>query len=531
MNAVLYARVSSERQAEKDLSISAQLKAMRKYASDHEYDIVREFIDEAESARSANRPAFQEMISLARSKMKPFDIVLVWKLSRFARNREDSIIYKSLLRKRGIQVISINEKVDNSPAGKLLEGVIEVIDEFYSENLSQEARRGLRECASRGFFPGGSTPLGYKQVTVIDGRAKRKALEIDEDWAPVVIRIFNLSRQGYGAKEIAGSLNKDGITTLKGYEWSKASVMYILKNDIYTGDLIWPSMRRLKPGEEQIVIKDHHPALINWEDYNEIQNSIANRSPKNVHPKRVASNYLLSGLLYCAKCGKSMQAGTAKSGNYKYYNCYTKLRVNNSACNCKAIGTRKIESAIIEKLKDRVLTEENLLKLLELTNAELKKQSTESTEKIDQLKRQLTEKERKIERLYEAIEGGKIELDDLTPRLRKLKSDAQEFRLKIEELRSKADLSKTNISISLPELRRYVKDLYLILSKGKFFEQRKFLQSFIKKIDYDYPQVTMHYTIPLNLNGNGKNEVLSIGKKSGVDETRTRDLLRDRQAF
>jgi DNA invertase Pin-like site-specific DNA recombinase len=109
MKAALYARVSSERQAEKDLSIPAQLKALKKYALDREWDVVAEYVDEGESARTANRPAFREMISTAKKRERPFDTILVWKLSRFARNREDSILYKSLLRKRGISVISINE--------------------------------------------------------------------------------------------------------------------------------------------------------------------------------------------------------------------------------------------------------------------------------------------------------------------------------------------------------------------------------------------------------------------------------------
>src|SRR5688572_32410820 len=109
MKVVLYARVSSEKQAEKDLSIAAQLKALRKYALERGWETSREFVDEAESARSANRPAFKEMIALGRQRHKCFDAILVWKLSRFARNREDSIIYKSLLRKYGISVISINE--------------------------------------------------------------------------------------------------------------------------------------------------------------------------------------------------------------------------------------------------------------------------------------------------------------------------------------------------------------------------------------------------------------------------------------
>jgi site-specific DNA recombinase len=120
MKAAIYARVSSEKQAEKDLSIPAQLKALRKYALERGWDIVHEYIDEAESAKSANRPAFQEMIAAAKKKDKPFDSILVWKLSRFARKREDSIIYKSVLRRRGISVISINERIDNSVSGRLL---------------------------------------------------------------------------------------------------------------------------------------------------------------------------------------------------------------------------------------------------------------------------------------------------------------------------------------------------------------------------------------------------------------------------
>ncbi len=125
MKVALYARVSSDRQ-DVDLSITAQLKALREYASRNGYTVVKEYIDEAESGRSIDRPGFQNMIATARQKDTPFEAILVWKLSRFARNREDSIIYKSLLRKQGIQVISINEPVEDTPSGKLLEGIIEV---------------------------------------------------------------------------------------------------------------------------------------------------------------------------------------------------------------------------------------------------------------------------------------------------------------------------------------------------------------------------------------------------------------------
>ena len=120
----LYARVSSDKQ-DVNLSISAQLRALREYALKNDLEIVREFVDEAETGRTAQRPVFLEMIGLAKQKPALFDALLVWKFSRLARNREDSILYKSLLRKRGIKVVSINEPIDNSPTGKLMEGVIE----------------------------------------------------------------------------------------------------------------------------------------------------------------------------------------------------------------------------------------------------------------------------------------------------------------------------------------------------------------------------------------------------------------------
>ena len=159
---VIYARVSSNAQ-DVDLSISAQLKALRDYANHNGYLAVREFVDEAESGKTTDRPAFRQMISLARSPQKPFEVILVWKFSRFARNREDSIVHKAMLRKNGVQVISINEPVEDTPTGRLLEAFIESLDEYYSDNLGEEVTRGLRESASRGFYLSVKPPYGYRQ--------------------------------------------------------------------------------------------------------------------------------------------------------------------------------------------------------------------------------------------------------------------------------------------------------------------------------------------------------------------------------
>ena len=147
----LYARVSSDRQ-DVDLSIAAQLRALRDYAEKHDYLVAREYVDEAESGRIADRPEFQKMLNEAAKPEAPFKEILVWKFSRFTRKREHAVAFKSMLRRRGVRVVSITEQADDTPTGKLLEAIIESVDEFYSENLAQEVTRGMREAASRGFW-------------------------------------------------------------------------------------------------------------------------------------------------------------------------------------------------------------------------------------------------------------------------------------------------------------------------------------------------------------------------------------------
>jgi DNA invertase Pin-like site-specific DNA recombinase len=235
MRVCCYARCSDVKQAEKDLSVPAQIKVLKKYAIEHGWDVVAEYRDEGESARTANRPHFKEMISAARRKTKPFDAVICWKYSRFARNREDAVIYKSLLRKEGVQVISINEPIEDTASGKLLEGMIEVIDEFYSQNLAQDVIRGMAENASRGFYNGGTTPTGYRRVRVKVGNVEKSKLEIDESEAAVVKRIFNIALAGHAGKQIAKTLNRDGLKTRNGKSWSKNKVNRILSNEVYTG--------------------------------------------------------------------------------------------------------------------------------------------------------------------------------------------------------------------------------------------------------------------------------------------------------
>lgn len=310
MRVVVYARVLSDSQ-DVDLSISAQLRALREYATKQGHQILREFVDQAESGRTASRPAFREMIALAKTKPPPFDAILVWKLNRFARSRVDSITYKALLKSKGIRVISINEPLDDSPSGQLLEGVIESIDEFYSASLGQDIKRGMRENAGRGFFNGSRPPHGLHKVPVQDGAKTRYKLEPDPDdcvAVKVVRRMFSMAMQDIGTKEIAKVLNKEGFRTRNGKRWGKTTVHKILTNEAYCGTLVWagrPGHPAIHSGVPPVRVENAWPAIIDPATFALVQDKMASRSPKQIHPRTLPSHYLLSGFLFCS-CGHAM---------------------------------------------------------------------------------------------------------------------------------------------------------------------------------------------------------------------------------
>ena len=503
MRVVLYARVSSEKQVEKDLSISAQLKALRKYAIGKEWEIYKEFIDEAQSARSAKRPSFQEMISLAKKKTQSFDAILVWKFSRFARNREDSIIYKSLLRKYGISVISINENLDDSPAGKLLEGMIEVIDEFYSLNLAQDTIRGMKENASRGFCNGGTAPVGYGRVVVKDGQNRKIRLEPDDMYAPIVRRIFEMCLAGQGAKEIVKTLNSEGLTTPKGKPWNKNNVYYILKNEVYTGMFVWNKNNKTgqkvttKPNDEIIRVENNHPAIVDHKTFDRVQQLLKSRSPKKTHPRTVNSKYLLSSMLFCGKCTSAMIGSAAKSSQYFYYACQNYSKRGKDICDAKLINKHELEVLVIERIREKLLTEQNLRELVTLINQELITAKKRSGEDLKVLECQINKRKERLDKLYDALETGKLSIEDLAPRIKDLRQQIETLEARRTELTETANQTKIEI-LESKLVETYVSDLRGLLEKGTIMERKSFLKTFVKRIEVDYPNVTIYYTIPLD---------------------------------
>jgi len=514
MKVALYARVSSDSQ-DVDLSIGAQLRALRDYAARNGHEIVREYVDEAESGRTANRPAFREMIATARTKHPPFEAILVWKLNRFARSRADSVTYKMLLRNRGIEVISTNEPVDDSPTGRLLEGIIESVDEFYSANLGQDIRRGMRENASRGFFNGSRPPYGFRRVAVRDGAKVRNRLEPEPEGSiarQTVVRIFDMANSGIGCRDIARTLNREGILTGAGRRWGKVTVHKVLTNEAYCGTLVWggrPGYPAVRSGEPPVRVENAWPAIIPRAVFDSVRRKMASRKPWAVHPRTVPSRYLLSGLLFCS-CGQAMTGHSAKSGRNFYYLCSRKSKQGQEGCSARMLPRDRLERLVIDQLRANVLTEANLEELVRLVNEELETASGRLGERLDAIDTEIKDIRARLARHYEALETGRFQFDDLAPRIRELKSRQDELcRMRVQV---EAEMVARGVEpVDAATVRSYARDLRGLLEEAEFTERKAFLRSFIRRIEVSGDQVTMHYRLPLPLGGKGdKNEKVEV---------------------
>ena len=332
--------------------MSAQLRALRDYAKANGYSVAREYVDEAESGRVADRPEFRKMIEEGSQPNSPFREILVWKFSRFTRKREHAVAFKSMLRRKGVRVVSITEHADDSPTGKLMEAIIESVDEFYSENLAQEVVRGMREAASRGFFLGSKAPFGYTRVKISDGAKERPTLEVDTATAPVVKEIFESSLSGNGLKEICKTLNGLGITN-RGKHWNKGGLHYLLTNEAYTGAAVWGRTSKVEKAQEPVRVEGAWPALVSRELFDAVQEAMRDRAPKVQRPARVGSKFLLSGLLKCGVCGRPYRAQGAKSGQFAYYICGTLFTEGAGTCSARYLNAPRLETFVVDNMDGR----------------------------------------------------------------------------------------------------------------------------------------------------------------------------------
>lgn len=478
VRAAVYARFSSDNQ--RDESIDAQLRAIRDYAKKNDVIIVSEYIDRAKSAMTDNRPEFLQMIQ--DSKEDQFDVVLVHKLDRFARNRQDSIGYRMELKRHGISLVSILEYLDESPESIILESVLEAMAEYYSKNLSREVRKGMNENAIKGLHTGGLPPLGY------DVDPETKKLVINEKEADAVRLIFKMFNEGNGYMSIVNELNRQGYKTKTGIAFGKNSLHNIVRNEKYIGVYIFNKLvskdmdgkrngNAYKPDDEIIRIEDAVSPIISKEEFEMAKRKIDSRKGTRAS-NRAKEIYLLSGKIACGEC-RSAYAGNKKmtGRNKKLHVTYRCTgRQMKHTCSNKEIRREYIEAFVLDMLAQYVFNDKIIPKIAsEYRKYQINKNS-DIVKTRDKLSKRLSELKKEINNLVGLV--TRTGSTALAEKLTEIEKEKIEVECRFNQVGDECDVKEVGVE----QLKESFQKARTLLESGQLSTTKKLIELYIDRV-------------------------------------------------
>jgi len=481
MNAVIYARYSSDKQTEN--SIDFQLRADEAYCEAKGLKIVGEYIDRAISGTTDNRPEFQRMISDA--KKQQFAFIVVYRFDRFARNRYDSAIYKKELESYGVRVLSTEESIGTGDEGIILESIYEAMAESYSRRLSRVVKQGMREKALKGLSTGGNVSLGMK--------IEDHKFVIDEKTAPAVRLCFELYKDGNPKQQIADELNSRGYRTKNGKTFNINAVTRILENRVYIGEHNYADVKR------------DCPAIISKELFEKVQQLL--QKNKKSYGHRVSDTFFaLSGKLFCGHCSSAIigDSGTSKQGiKHFYYTCTKNKRQH--ACKKKREKKDFIEWYICEQTVKVVLTDENIKKVaarvVAISENEL------GADKITNLEHRLAEIERDLDAAADSL--IKTNSNALIKRI-----NEKVAVLEAQQQATETELSRLRINQELRVTAREVEAFLREFRSGDLFDEefrRRLINTLVNCVYLFDDKVVIYYNV------NGMKEVSYIDMLTDVE--------------
>lgn len=486
--AAVYIRVSTDDQL--DLSPESQLEEIRKYAKNNNIYIKEEYVFkelEGISGRKAEkRPAFQTMISTAKMKPQPFDVILVWKFSRFARNQDESTYYKSILRKKcGVDIISVSEPIMEGMYGRLIEMIIEWQDEFYSYNLGVEVRRSMKLKAEKGLY-NAQPPFGYNHV-------KGGIPTVNNEQAAIVRTIFDMYVNGEDKSAIIQYLNSNGIKTTRGNTWNPENVSYVLDNPFYIGKIRWnrrlsSSSSSLKDKSEWIVTDSHHEPIIDMDTWERAQRKTEIR--KSIHERYQHhgnhQKHWLSGILKCSVCGSSLgwKSGYGRTNNTFQCTGYRHGAHSESQC----ISENIVVAAVIKSLEQVLNTEDAEYTIIN-TNIE---NNVELTIYQEELKRM----NERIKRIKAAYMDGIDTLEEYKQNKESLENRVAKLQHKIHSI---TDITLSNEQIKDKFLHNVQTALDVINSDAEYPRKAEAIRSIVKTITFYKKTKTLvfHYFVAI----------------------------------
>lgn len=462
--AACYIRVSTDEQTE--YSPDSQLKLIQDYSEKNNIILLENYIymeDGGKSGKSmAKRDKFLEMIATAKKKPSPFNVILVWKFSRFARNQEEAITLKSMLKKNGIEVISISEPLPEGPFGELIERILEWQDEFYLTNLSQEVKRGMKERASRG-LPVAPPPIGYDSTS---------GNYIPNSDATLIRGIYNDFLDGLGLRALAVKYGNLGMRTKRGNPPDNRCIEYILRNPVYIGKIRWSldgraASTRHYNSPNIMVVDGHHEPIISEDIFNTVQDKLnqQKRMYGKYQRKEQPFNFMLKGLIRCSSCGSTLVFVNRSMPSLQ---CHSYAK---GACHTShSITIQKANAAIISYLENVVIT------------GDINFVSTDGTQRTDlpasYYKKLIENEKTKLNRIKLAYENGIDTIDEY--RINKAKINES-----IKELES-AMLSSTKMFDKKTYIKKIINVLDIIRNpKQSEVVKSEALRSIIRKIVFN----------------------------------------------
>lgn len=485
MKAVIYARYSSASQREE--SIEGQVKECTAYAERNGYMVIGTYADRAVSGTTDNRPEFQRMIK--DSKRKQFDLVIVWKLDRFARNRYVSAKYKSQLKQNGVRVVSANETISEGADGILLESMLEGMAEWYSADLKDKVIRGLNLNADKCLWNGGTLPIGY----VVD---EEQHLQPNPMTAPYVLEVFKQYDGGSTLTQILNYLNSKGITNTKGRPITYGTIQHMLSNRRYIGEYAF----------RETVVPDGIPAIVPLDLFERVQEKLE-KNRKAPARAKAEEAYLLTTKLFCGHCGTAMNGESGKSRNgavHRYYKCHAvKKKLND--CKKKSIRKEEIEDLVVKEtmamLMDDAMIEAIVSMLMRL-------QDEENTD-LPMYEKQLRQTETAIDNIVTAVMNG-MASKALQAKLTELEETKEELLVRIEE--EKLEKPKISAEFMTFWLHRFRK-----LDVTNVQHRRMLIDTFVNAVFLYDDKLLLTYNFKDGTRTITFNDVKTAANKAGSD--------------
>ena len=450
----VYARVSTTRQAENDISIPDQLAQARRYCAERGWFVVKEFVDSGASARDDKRPEFQRLVETACVDPSPVDVVLVHSQSRFFRDTAGYLVYKRKFEKHGVALVSMTQDFGTGAAAEFAETVIAASDALHSAENGKHTSRTMLENARQGFWNGSRPPFGYRTVDAEKrGQKVKKRLEIDEREAATVRQVFKLFLEGdgtkgpMGIKDIASWLNQRGFRNKRGNAFFTSCVHQILIRETYAGVLHYNQSdsrtQKTRPRDEWVAIPV--PAIVTRKEFDRVQRLLHARRPTETPARITNSDVLLTGLARCEHCGQPLMLATGKSGRYRYYSCSANRLKGKSACKTPtSIPEAELDRLVLEALADRLLTPKRLTALLKEAVRHRRLTASVGAAQKAALRNELKNVDAQIERLLTAVSDGIV--PDMTTVRAKLEQ--------LNKLREECVVHLRSLETEEPELRQ-----------------------------------------------------------------------------